>query len=224
MSNVALDSSVCERLERQGTPRRYLAGTLTPEAAAAFEDHFLTCARCQRTLLRERSSWRVPRIIVAGASLAAAAVVALLLATPRDEQVALEPVDAPLYLGVDVRAASDHATALFDRAMARYNAAEYDAAARELQQALDAGAPVAPTAFFLGAALLLDGNARAAVDAFTRVIAAGPTPYLDEARFYRAHAYHRLREFDAARRDLAAIAPDHPLKPEAIQLSNRLGQ
>lgn len=215
--------AACDQFPSDDVVRRYQAHGLSPSEAAAFEDHFLTCARCQHLLQRAPSRPNQARTFgLWTAGLAAAALVAGLLLRPGQDFGPLGQVNAaPVYLGAEIRS-SQSALDEFDRAMLLYNARNYEAAARQLAVALDAGAPAPPTAFFLGAALLLDAKPKAAAAAFTRVIASGANPYRDEAHFFRAKAFLQLGDARAARRDLEAVTAQHPLKPEAAAIVRRL--
>jgi len=96
---------------------------------------------------------------------------------------------------------------LFALAMKAYDAHRYDAATTGLRTALAAGADSAPAEFFLGAALLMRDRHEAAAETFGRVIALGDTPYLGEARLYRAKALLRRGGGAAALAELHAITP-----------------
>jgi TolA-binding protein len=102
-------------------------------------------------------------------------------------------LQAPVYLGIPVRVEPPNAAdATFRTAMVAYGAGQFAEAARGLGEALRAGADSAPAEFFLGASWLMTGQAEAAAAAFARTIALGETPYLPEARYYRAKALLRL--------------------------------
>src|SRR5437762_1059740 len=91
-------------------------------------------------------------------------------------------------------------------AMKAYDDRRYDAASAGLTGALAAGTDSAPAEFFLGAALLMLDRPEAAAETFGRVIALGDTPYLGEARFYRAKALLRQGNGAAALSELHAVA------------------
>jgi TolA-binding protein len=92
----------------------------------------------------------------------------------------------PVYAGAPVRAAARPADSLFVASMASYAAGAYERAERGLRAALAAGVDTVPVEFFRGASLLMLGRPREATVAFEHVIAAGPSAYVDEARYYRA--------------------------------------
>jgi len=213
----------CDAVADLALVERYLAKGLSAEQREEFEAHFLTCQRCQDAIALGtgiRAAWprvraRPPRrwlLVGGGLGLAAAAGLAtLLLFAPQRVPAAVERlgnlVQAPIYLGVPVRAGpSSPADSLFATAMAAYVAERYDDAARELRQALAAGVEPAPATFFLGASLLMTAHATEAAASFERAVAAGDSPYLAEAHFYRAKALLRLGEVSAALAELREAA------------------
>lgn len=208
-----------------GTIERYLAGAMTEEEQSAFEAHYLTCEHCQRELefgvavrdavnaqpggqsasrARGRTRW-----LAAATTMAAAAVVAILIVRPaaRPEVERLGAVEqAPIYLGVALRGDDASGDSLFGAAMRAYQGGDYRSAIATLERALAAGFEEPPAHFFLGASLLMRGDAGAAEEHFRAVIDAGETPYLQEARFYRAKALLQRGRVPAARAQLEAIA------------------
>jgi tetratricopeptide (TPR) repeat protein len=201
-----MSTTVCEQLAEQAVVERYLAGQLSADEAAGFEEHYLTCADCQEALrmgalvrtalpgavraARSRRRW----LLLGPPGLAAALAVVLLRGSSAGPLNGLGGVaQAPIYLGVPVR--NEEPTqpdSLFARAMDAYLAEQYEDAAAGLRAALEAGVAPAPAEFFLGASLLITGSSRAAAEAFARVIALGDTPYQAEAQYYRAKALLRL--------------------------------
>jgi tetratricopeptide (TPR) repeat protein len=152
------------------------------------------------------------RLVGGGLGLAAAAgLAAVLLFSPRRVPAELERlgalIQAPIYLGVPVRAGpSLPADSLFAVAMSDYVTERYDEAAAGLRAALAAGVETVPADFFLGASLLMTAHPAEAVDRFAKVIAAGESPYLAEAHFYRAKALLRLGEVSTAQAALREAA------------------
>lgn len=208
----------------EDAPERYLAGQLTPAESQAFEEHLLVCARCQtevRLAVGVRRvvpsapgrSRRRRTLLIAGASLGLAAGLAALLLWPRGsnrEVTALGRVrEPPAYLGLAVRAAPRGGDSLFAAAMDAYVTQHYDVAAAGLRAALAAGVDTVPAEFFLAAAELMRGGARAAADGFARVLASGAAaaPYLPEAHAYRARALLQLGRGGDALRELEAVVP-----------------
>ena len=210
----------------EGVVEDYLAGRLPRQDAEAFEAHLLTCERCQREVrfgatvrdelaARPESARRrgLPWLIglTSAAVLTAAALAAVLLLDggPAPEVVALGEVrQPPIYLGVAVRDGEGAADSLFDAGMERYQAGDYAAAAAALREAVEADPAALPARFFLGASLLMSGDAAAAAREYRAVVAAGESPYRAEARFYLAKALLQGGEVEAAREQLRAVAAD----------------
>ena len=213
----------CAAVTEQALVERYLAHRLSPVEREDLEAHFLTCERCQQAIVLGagiRAAWPQvrpragPRWVWLGGGLglaAAAGLAAILLFTPKRVPAELERlgmvVQAPIYLGIPVRAGpSGPADSLFASAMTDYVGERYEAAATGLRAALSAGVAAAPAEFFLGASLLMTAHPAEASASFGKVIAAGDTPYLAEAHFYRAKALLRQGQTAAARADLRDAA------------------
>jgi tetratricopeptide (TPR) repeat protein len=211
----------CTEIAEAGLLERYVAGTLDAHAAQALEDHFVACPRCQNEL---RLAWAIrqelgkpdaamvrPRsrrwVAVAGLALAAGigAVMVLRPTARANEWKDLGAVSVPpIYLGVMTRGAQAPGDSLFDLAMNDYGSGRYSEAASGLQRALAAGADSAPAEFFRGSALLMQDRPVDAATAYARVIALGESPYLAEARLYRAKALLRQGRAEAAVTELRA--------------------
>ena len=209
----------CDAVADQAVVERYLAGGLSEEQREEFESHFLTCQRCQDAIVLGagiRAAWprvraRPPRrwlLVGGGLGMAAAAgLAALVLFTPKRVPEAVERlgalVQAPIYLGIPVRGGpSGPPDSLFAVAMTAYVAERFGEAAAGLQAALSAGVDSVPADFFLGASQLMTSRPADAAASFAKVIAAGDSPYLAEARFYRAKALLRLGEVSGALAEL----------------------
>lgn len=226
----------CDAIATDGVIERYVAGRLQPEAREAFEDHLVACARCQgdvrlavtlRAELREPTrgaTARPPRRWLMPAGLALAATIAAILWLPSRRDPALVALgavgQAPIYLGVAVRATPATAESLFAAGMAAYDAGRYAVAVTDLDAALAAGVDAAPAEFFRAASLLLAGAPRPAVDGFRRVLSLGDTPYRPEARFYLAKALLQLGEGAAAVAQLRLVAADDELGRHARALAD----
>jgi len=215
----------CQAVGAGSVVARYVAGTLPEPDTAAFEEHLLTCAGCQRDVqlavaIREaipdsqgaaaRSRW--PRWLGPSViTLAAAAVLAGVIVVSRDRVpdavVRLGDVaQPPVYLGVAVRQNPTQGDSLFGVAMAAYAVGDFARAAADLPRALAAGADTVPVQFFAGASLLMSEHLEDAAEAFRTVIRGGDTPYLAESHYYLAKALLRLGRVAEARRELAAAA------------------
>lgn len=218
---------------------RYVTGRMPGPERMAFEDHFVTCAECQRDVRFARAvraaleatgartpsrtpatpaaaSARAPRrrqrgLWVGAAMAAGIAGIAVLYALPSRAVTALGGVEQPpAYVGVAVRSTAGRGAAMFDDAMKDYSTGRYAVATRGLQAALAAGQDSIPTDFFIGASELFGGDARNAAAAFARVVSLGESPYRDEAQWYEAKALLRLGRSAEAIAALAAYAPADP--------------
>lgn len=222
--------SPCDQLVAEFVIERYAAGRLAEAETSAFEEHLLTCERCQEELtlaiavreaLRDGEAGvpddepaghrRLPwRGITAGVTLTAAAVTALMLLQPgRISERVFElgrVTQPPIYLGVPVRQAPARPDSVFAEAMTLYAAADFASASAALARAVDAGAGPVPAEFFRGASLMMLDRPEEAATAFAAVIGAGDSPYLSEAHFYRAKALLRVGLVDEARAELRESA------------------
>ena len=88
--------------------------------------------------------------------------------------------------------------------MSHYSRADYAGAIPGLQRVDSTEAH-----FYLGACDLLTGNRGAAMAEFRRVIAAGDTPYLEEAHFYLAKGLIGARDVAGARQQLQGVIALH---------------
>ena len=210
----------CEAVADRGLVERYLANRLSDAELEGFETHFLTCDRCQQAIMLGatiRTAWPQVRPAPprrrwiawgAGVGLAAAVVLLAVLSPgpsrPSGRVARLgELVQAPIYLGIPVRAGpAGAADSLFETAMTAYVSERFDQAVPALRVALAAGVDPAPAEFFLGSSLLMTKHAAEAAAEFAKVIALGDTPYLAEAHFYRAKALLRLGRTAEARAEL----------------------
>ena len=222
------EEATCSVVDGPALAEQYVAGRMPDAERIAFEDHFVTCAECQREIrlagavrtgLREQGAakesapprrrthvWRWSGLGVAVA--AGIAAIAIIRMQPSPAMVALGGVlEPPAYLGVAVRGTPAQSDSIFERAMNDYAARNYVAAAAGLRAALAAGQDSISTEFFLGASLLMSQDAQGAAAAFGRVIAKGDTQYLDEAQLYNAKALLRLGRGREARDVLARHKP-----------------
>lgn len=226
---------LCDQFERSGVIARYAAGTPSGEADRGFEDHYLTCARCQSSLLagvatrdcfaagtaiRRPSRLRPVLLLATAASLA---TIFGIRGLGRDDVEKIGAVDeAPLYLGATVRGNDIAGSLIFDSAMAAYNAGNYERALNGFDRLPpDEREPVVE--FFSAASYLMLGQPRDAETLFTRVIAFGATPYKAEAHFYRAKARLQQRDERGAINDLReASAHASPIAENARVLLQQL--
>lgn len=191
------------------TVAAYVDGRLSSSDAAGAEAHLAECATCRAEVVQVNAivRRRRPRRRYVGA-LAAAAVLILLMVPRVVRSPVLSSGDAvrelgavaqpPVYLGVSVRAASEQGTRMFATGMRAYTDARYTDAVTDLRGARSSGVQGPAATFFLGASLLMLGDATSAVEELARVIAMGQTQYRAEAHYYRAKALLRLnRRSDA---------------------------
>ena len=226
------EETTCGIVDGPALAEQYVARRMSEAERIAFEDHFVTCADCQREVrladavragLREPGAakesarprrrahaWRWTGAGVALAASIAAFAIVRMQPSPAFEAlgVVLEP---PAYLGVAVRGTPGMADSIFERAMTEYAARDYTAAAAGLRAALAAGQDSVPTEFFLGASLLMSNDAKGAAAAFGRVVTKGETLYLAEAQLYNAKALLRLGRDREARDVLARHKPNDPV-------------
>lgn len=208
----------CQEVVERSLAAEYLADRMAEDEEAAFEEHYLTCARCQeelrlaaalRSVLDEPGPARRPRRRLALGLAAAAALAALFLARSGGPPPGIAELGAvhqpPIYLPVPVRAEVEPADSLFDRAMRHYDAGRYGEAIEGLEAAIEAGADPAPSWFFLGASRLMEDRPRDAAEAFRRVLDASPNPYVPEAHYYQAKALLRLGVADEAAAHLRRV-------------------
>ena len=224
-----------------GTVAAYIDNRLPPAQAVSVESHLADCEKCRAEIIQLNGILRPrrPRRRVYFAALAVAAAVLLLFALPgtlgipggptgpaqadslafriREMGAVAQP---PIYLGVSVRAPSERGMELFTTGMRAYTAARYQDAVTALRGAGTAGIDGAATPFFLGASLLMLGDATGAAAEFARVISMGETPYLAEAHYYRAKALLLLnRPSDAmAELDRSAQSGAEPISSAARSL------
>ena len=223
----------CDLVADAGLIERYVAGRLSDDESARLETHYLTCARCQddirlATAIRaagppRRRTTAVPWLPISVAALAAGVVLVVLARSgPSAAMTRLGTVRTPpVYLGIEVRGPGSAGDSLFEAAMRDYAAARYDSAASGLEAALRAGVDSAPAEFFLGASRLVAGANDGAAEAFRRVIALGPTPYLAEAHFYLAKALLRQGRAGDALDQLGQVGQaDEAVSAEASELAD----
>ena len=168
-----------------------------------------------------------PNLRTAGAILAAAAVVVLAVRTghqlwsdrqdvvpsstaARDVVLANPPaptvrVELPPYTPARLRAVPSAAQRLFRDAMTHYTVTNCAGAIDGLRRAVAAAGTYTQARFYLGACELHAGAVDEATTNLQRVIAAGESPYLEDALWFLAQARVKQRDLDAARRDLERV-------------------
>lgn len=142
------------------------------------------------------------------------------VARETDALAALARFEAPAYRASALRSSGDAAARQFREAMTLYERGQHRDAISQLS-------PVAPqrvdAAFFLAACHLLTGDAGAAVDAATRTLAFGDTPYVEETHLLIAKAWLTLGDRQRAAEALdAVIGMQGEFLTEARNLRDRL--
>lgn len=190
---------------------QYVAGTMSPAAIEAFEEHLLSCAECRETVrvgaAARRALADIPgatgkargagRRTLVWSTLGAAAALLIFVVRDASRGTALGAITPPVYRPEAVRAGGDSMTDLVDRGMRAYSASEFGDAAHLLGEAVahDSSAGVA---FYHGAALLLAGDAARAVPELLRARLPVGNPYSADAMLLAAKALVRLRLTDSA--------------------------
>jgi hypothetical protein len=117
----------------------------------------------------------------------------------------LSKIELPPYNAPRVRTAPAGAQRAFRDAMVFYSAGDCDATLSGLRQALALDGSLLPARFYLGVCELERGRPLAAATALEQVIAAGESPYLEDAVFFLAHARIREGNLTAARTGLERV-------------------
>lgn len=224
----------CARYEADGTIARYVAGKLAPEDVAAFEDHYLQCERCQRSV---RAGSGARDHFAAGATirgvtrwpwavgLVAAGIATILVAQTfaSNDMRKLGLVEhAPMYLGTPIRGDADAAAALFDSAMIAYNEERYADAQHHFSRIDDPDGRIVVD-FYAGVSALMLRRPQEGERSLSAVVAAGASPYYAEALYYRAKAHLQQNDKAAALADLrVAIGIPSPAAQQAAALLKQM--
>lgn len=117
----------------------------------------------------------------------------------------LARVEPPEYLPPNLRNASGPDDALFKRAMARYQAKQYDEAATALRALRASGPDSAETLFYLGVSDLMSGRVTDALASLETAAAMRDLIYEEDARFFLAKALLSAQDVARARIELARV-------------------
>ena len=117
----------------------------------------------------------------------------------------LGQIELPPYTPPRLRAATSEAQRVFGDAMTAYRAGNCETAIAGLRRALAIDGTLMPARFYLGACELRAGHVEEAVPTLQRVIAAGESPYLEDARFLLAKARIRQGDMNGAREELRRV-------------------
>jgi len=221
----------CAEVERGEYMERYLAKELGEGEVRELEDHWFACADCFQAL---KDSWALRSELAEDrwairARLAparrqwrwawAAAVAVVLVGVgvailPRFQERAdgvrheiarLAAIEAPPYAPRTLRSPGSEAEGLFREAMALYQEGDCAGAISGLKAAVSLDTRLAKSLFYLGACYLLTDQPEPAIASFGRVVELGRTPYLERARLYRAKAFLRAGNLEAAKEELEEV-------------------
>ena len=129
----------------------------------------------------------------------------------------LSRVQPPAYVSAP-NAAPD-----FTNAMNAYAQRDYEAAIAGLSAVVYSKPAFVPAHFYLGVCDLIMRDRLSAIAQFKAVIAAGETPYLEQARFYLAKALLAGFDAGAARSELKrVVGMGGPLADEAQKILNQI--
>ena len=111
----------------------------------------------------------------------------------------------PPYTPSRLRAVGSEAQRVFQEAMVAYAAGNCTGALPGLQRAVSLDGSLLQTRFYLAACELHEARAKEAVPNLERVIAAGESPYLEDARFLLAQARIEQGDVEGARQELRRV-------------------
>ena len=122
---------------------------------------------------------------------------------PDEEYELLAKFDAPAYKPLP------KAPKAFQMAMALYQKQDYAGAASALRMVADSQPEFVPGRFYLGIALLLEGNRISGIQELRAISEAEPGPYLSRARFYLAKALIGEHDLKRAEEQLQILVDEH---------------
>lgn len=238
----------CTEIARTDTLEKYLLGELDEERACAFEEHYFACAECsdavqddaallselvdERWAVRDKRhpEWSSQWVFLAAAAMLVLAIGAFLWlrapsgSAPSPALLAeLSAVEAPPYEPKILRGGNDGPDRAFHQAMAPYLSGDYATTVEGLEAVVAAAPGSIPVSFYLGTSYLLSDRPRDAIGSLGTVVEAGEMPYLEWARFYRAKAFLKLGDGEAAKADLGAVLMYHgELEESAKEILDQL--
>jgi hypothetical protein len=132
-------------------------------------------------------------------------------------------IDLPPYTPPRLRAVPGEAQRVFQDAMTAYVAGNCAGAIPGLERALAIDASLTQARFYLSACELQRGRTRQAADNLQRVIGAGESPYLEDARFLLAQGRILQGDRDGAREELRrVISLNGDRRQQALRLLDEL--
>ena len=135
----------------------------------------------------------------------------------------LGAIDPPVYTPPRLRGVTTAAQREFGAAMDLYSARDYAGAITGLRRAIAADDTLLPARFYLAVSYLQTDRTADAVQELQKVVAAGESPYLEDARFFLAKARIREGDIAAARAELTrVVAMDGERREEAVRLLAQL--
>ena len=125
----------------------------------------------------------------------------------------------PIFALTSLRGIQDAATARFRDAMTHYADRDYRGAIPGLRAAVQLDPEAAHASFFLGVCYVLTERLEEGISTLRQTVAAGDSPYLEEAHFYLAKALLQNGKPAEARQEIErTIRLRGPLEAEARQL------
>ena len=132
-------------------------------------------------------------------------------------------IELPAYAPARLRAIPGDAQRIFRDAMTQYTSTNCAGAVPGLQRALTVDETYTQARFYLGACQLHGGDVSEAVVNLQRVIAAGESPYLEDAHWFRALARVKQGDVAGAREQLQRVIDlDGDRRAEAARLLTEL--
>lgn len=239
----------CIEVRNGDTMERYLRSELSEEDSQQFEEHYFSCDDCYESL-RDLSAartelasdrWAVPDTEgrfgwVGGWGWALAAAMAILavglvffLRDPMlsdlsdGDFVELAAIQPPPYEPVSLRGPEEQEVSAFEEAMIPYQQSDYLATVERLEPVVQSEPLNAAANFYLGTSYLLTDRPGRAVESLGVVVELGESRFQGWARFYRAKAYLRLGNPDAASVDLkTVVSGDGELAAQALEILGQL--
>ena len=114
-------------------------------------------------------------------------------------------VELPPYTPARLRAVPSDAQRLFRDAMTNYTVTNCAGAIEGLRRAVAADGAYTQARFYLGACELHTGAVDEAATNLQRVVAAGESPYLEDARWFLAQTHVKQGDLEAARQELERV-------------------
>lgn len=241
----------CEEVEQQDILDSYVAGKLADAERDRFEEHFFNCEQCLRrveaarlardvliagpTSTKAGTRWLIPVLGIAAGLITAIAI--WQITAPKMQVAVSKPAvqvpaapsydllarfDPPAYRASTLRGAAQSARAFRD-AMKLYSANDFAGAAQGLRTAVSRGDATPEIRFYLGVSEMLSGEREGGIADLRKVIAAGDTPFLSEARFYLAKGLLAGGRVTDARDELQTLIKEQSeLSPRAQELLAQL--